>query len=178
MTDRANPPVEWLRECFDYADGSLVWRVRPLDHFDSAHQQRIFNARQSGSVAGTIERGGYVRINLAGYWRIAAHRIIYAMHHGHWPVEVDHIDGDPSNNRIENLRAATHAQNLRNMRTPSSNTSGVKGVSFHKDTGKWSAWIRDSGAMRHLGTFANIHDATAVRKSAERELYGDFSNAR
>jgi hypothetical protein len=96
------------------------------------------------------------------------------MHHGHMPEFVDHIDGNPTNNIIENLRAATIEQNMQNCKTPVTNTSGFKGVYFHAGIGKYTASIRVNKKLTHIGTFFSMQEAIDARKQAEIEHYGDF----
>lgn len=177
MTDKEKlMTVEFLKESFDYVDGVLYWKFRPLHHFKNEWSQKISNSRQAGSRAGTVQNG-YTQIKCK-FGKVGAHRIIFCMEHGFFPEEVDHIDGNPSNNRIENLRASTHKQNSTNMKKPSRNTSGVKGVSFHKTTGKWMPTIRADGKMKYLGIYRTIEEALVVRKQAEKEHYGEFANER
>lgn len=176
MTDKNLITQQYLLAALEYRVGELFWRVRPVDHFLDEWRQKIFNSRQAGSRAGT-NVGGYRLINFSR-GRIGAHRAIFLMHHGFLPLEVDHINGNPLDNRIDNLRAATHAQNLKNMKTPASNTSGIKGVYWHKATKKWTACIREGGKFKHLGTFLNKEDAAAARRAAELSVYKEFSNGR
>ena len=89
-------------------------------------------------------------------------------------LEVDHINGDGLDNRRSNLRAATHAQNSRNSRTPKNNTSGFKGVILDKPTGKWRAQIRLDGAQKHLGYFVTPEDAHTAYCKASAELHGEY----
>lgn len=165
-----------MRECFDYREGRIFWKERPLHHFVDEWRRRIFNSRQSGMEAGPLVHG--YRMVKFSWGKVGVHRIIFIMHHGFLPEEVDHINGDPLDNRIENLRAATHAENLRNMKTPSSNTSGRNGVSWHKATRKWAVGIRHNGKWMHLGTFNDYSDAVKRRQDAESTIYGEFSNGR
>lgn len=177
MTDRDRYLTHcYMHECFNYRDGRIFWKERPIHHFVDEWRCKIFNSRQAGTEAGTILSG--YRVVKFSWGRIGTHRIIFLMHHGFLPEEVDHINGDPLDNRIENLRAATHAQNLRNMKTPSNNTSGRKGVYWHKATGKWTAGIRHNGKWTHLGTFNDYSDAVKRREDAESKVYGEFSNGR
>lgn len=99
------------------------------------------------------------------------HRIILDCQDG---LLVDHIDGDGLNNKRSNLRIATHSENSRNQRYRTDNKSGVKGVAFHKDTGKWQAFIRVGNKQRHLGLFANKENAAIARASASSMHYGEF----
>ena len=176
MADRSSINQQFVRECFDYVEGDLIWRVRPPHHFVSAAAHRVFNSRQAGTLAGTLI-SGYRMVNFAGR-RMSVHRLVFLLHNGYLPQEVDHINGNPLDNRIENLRAATHAQNCKNRRLYASNTSGVKGVSFHKPTGKWAAGIRAGGKWKHLGLFADLESAALRRRQAEKTHFGDFANER
>jgi hypothetical protein len=165
-----------MDECFLYEDGILIWRIRPLHHFCDVWRQRIFTSRQSGKEAGTIIQG--YKIVRFSWGRVGVHRIVFLMHNGYLPKEVDHINGIPSDNRIENLRASSHSENLRNMKTPTSNTSGKKGVYFHKHTKRWAAQIHMDGKWKHLGLFKTFTDATKRREDAEIAVYGEFANER
>lgn len=100
---------------------------------------------------------------------IGAHRMAWALHHGMWPSGViDHVDRDGLNNKIENLRDVTQAENLRNSRMKSNNKSGVTGVSFRN--GKYRAKIVHDYRVFNLGSFDNLEDAAKARKDAETEL--------
>lgn len=90
-------------------------------------------------------------------------------------LEVDHIDGNPNNNRRSNLRITTHSNNMKNIKLYSSNTSGTKGVHWSKLENKWKAYIRCNNVVRHLGTFVNKDDAINARRKAEEELFADYS---
>lgn len=88
--------------------------------------------------------------------------------------EVDHIDGDKLNNDLSNLRWATRSENQRNRGKQSNNTSEFKGVSFHKRSGKWQAYIKVDGKRKHLGLFHTKEEAAAVYEEAAKELHGEF----
>lgn len=169
--------LAYCRESFVYRDGELLWRERPVHHFVDLWRCRIFNSRQAGKRAGTMT-DGYLIVNTAAFGRLSVHRVIFLMHHGYLPEEVDHIDGDPTNNKIENLRPATHAQNMRNVKTSVANRSGRKGVYWHKSLRRWTAGIRVDGKQTSIGAFDSMLDAVAARIAAEREHYGEFSNER
>lgn len=144
-----------------YEDGVLYW-------------VSTINKCKVGTRVGTPDALGYMRLRQRGRM-LSCHRLIFFMFHGWLPENVDHIDGDNRNNRIENLRAATVCQNMRNCKTPITNTSGVKGVYLHKQLGKWTASIRIDKKLAHLGTFTTIFDAACARKSAEIKYYGEFA---
>ena len=102
---------------------------------------------------------------------IMLHRFIMGEPDG---FHIDHIDGDGLNNCRSNLRLATHAENMRNGRIRVTNTSGVKGVSWHRPLCKWQASIRFDGRTRHLGYFADLDSAAAAYAKASVELHGEF----
>jgi len=93
--------------------------------------------------------------------------LIWAMVNGEWPDgEIDHINGDRSDNRISNLRVVTHRENAMNRSRRSDNASGVTGV--HKCGSKWRATIKTSDGYKCLGLHSTIEDAARVRYLAER----------
>lgn len=89
--------------------------------------------------------------------------------------EVDHINGNGLDNRRSNLRPATRAQNCANMRRSKANTSGYKGVSWHKGGRKWHAQIRGDAKREHLGLFTDPADAAKAYDNAARRLHGEFA---
>jgi len=99
------------------------------------------------------------------------HRVILDAPSGH---SVDHIDGDGLNNRRANLRLATRAENNRNRKIGSDNSSGLKGVSFHKHAKKWQAQIRIEGKQVHLGYFREPAEAHKAYSEASLKHHGDF----
>lgn len=101
------------------------------------------------------------------------HRVLWEEANGPIPegMQIDHINGDRYDNRLENLRVVTRQENMRNARRSCSNTSGVTGVSWNKRDQKWQAKIYDdNGKQVHLGFHANLDDAVAARKEAEERL--------
>lgn len=87
----------------------------------------------------------------------------------------DHRDGNGLNNQDHNLRIATPAQNNRNSRMMSNNTSGVRGVSWDKRRQDWHAYVNVNGRRKHLGHFTNLADAKQARVVAELKYHGNFS---
>ncbi len=167
--------IEALRErlAYDPETGALTWKVAAGD----AHQTKVRNANFSGKPAGSLSNRGYIRVWLNG--RLTpGHRIAFALHFGRWPsAQIDHKNGDRADNRIANLREATAAENARNARTRHDNKSGIKGVCWHKDTGKWHASISVNGRQRYLGVFETKQAAADVRQRAAGELHGEFARA-
>lgn len=118
-----------------------------------------------GSEAGT-SLNGYRRIMVNG--RIyMAHRLAWLYVHGYTPEhEIDHINGNRSDNRICNLRLATHKQNMENTRLQMNNTSGHRGVTWDRNRQKWIARINHFNEVTYLGRYANIEDAVTAVKNA------------
>ena len=88
--------------------------------------------------------------------------------------EIDHINGKPNDNRVENLRVTTHGENMKNVKLPSNNTSGYKGVYYSKQERKWKAFVRVNKKQKHLGTFSTKEEAIVARQKAENEYYGEY----
>lgn len=106
-----------------------------------------------------------------------AHRVAWAIHYGEWPKsDIDHIDGDKKNNRINNLRTALPAENLRNKKKTKANKSGLKGVSWDASRGRWRAVIAKNGRQKFLGYFDDIEHGHAAYVAASASMHGEFSN--
>lgn len=123
---------------------------------------------KAGEPVGTTPNGvGYLRIGIDGV-RHSAHRLAWLYMNGELPEEdIDHINRIRTDNRISNLRSATRSQNLENKLKGSLNSSGYKGVYWHKKAGKWLAQIRANGVHKYLGLFERLEDAaTAYGKAA------------
>ena len=177
MTAKDLPTPATLRKLLSYDPdtGLMTWKHRPLEMFADERSGKIWNTRFSGGAAGSIRKDGYFRLAIFDV-RYLSHRVAWAMHHGEWPDDqVDHINGDPSDNRIENLRVVSNAENARNAKRAKNNTSGVTGVSLHSDGQKWVVQISMKGKSRYLGRFTNFDDAVAVRAAAEVK-YGFHPN--
>ena len=164
---------EDARNFFDYAPdvGALIWRPRPVEHFKDASYQLRWNNRCAGKSAENVGNNGYLRINLAGRMYLV-HRIVWLWVNGSWPTgEIDHINGCRTDNRIANLREVAHAENARNAARPSTNTSGVIGVSYDARDGLWHAYIGVGiGRRKSLGYFRTKAEACAARQAGERLL--------
>jgi len=143
-----------------YFDGKLLWAAS--------------NGRRAvaGVEAGYKMFSGYRRVTFGDYSYLT-HRLIFLIHHGHMPEFVDHIDGNVENNKIENLREATKAQNCRNSKMQKNNSSGVKGV-YPSKRGRWSAKIVVNRTPKYLGTFPNLEDAANAYATASKKYHGEF----
>ena len=128
---------------------------------------------KKGRIIGSIHRCGskntkkhYLRTSLLSSLAYV-HRIIWVMVTGEQPIEIDHIDGDGLNNKWENLRNVNHSVNGKNQKAHKNNTSGISGITFRKDSGKWRARIMVNDKSISLGTFSNKDDAISARVEAE-----------
>lgn len=142
-------------------------------------QTRAWNAA-AGSEAGTTVgsgRGGHLKVSI-GRGRYLTHRLIWFYVKGTWPRGgLDHINGDPTDNRIENLREADQTQNNANSRKAVDNKSGFKGVSFSAHARRWRASITYKGRGKNLGYFDDPRLAHEAYLKAARELFGEFARA-
>lgn len=159
--------------------GKLFWRERGPEWFmDGYHSAEVcarrWNTKNAGKEAFTAVTVGY---RIGGLFDVLylAHRIIWKMVHGTDADQVDHIDGNRSNNRIENLRDVSETTNKRNAKRPSHNTSGVVGISFDQSRKQWEAYITLADRKHTLGRYDEFDDAVAARKAAEIE-YGFHAN--
>lgn len=151
---------------YDGEDGTLRW-ISPT------------GGMLPGDLAGTTGYAGYRLVVIAG-WRVAAHRIAWAIQTGEWPpddMDVDHKDRDKGNNRWANLRLASRSQNNMNQGRRSNNRSGSKGVCQRSDTGRWLAYISAHGKTVRLGSFATKAEAIAARRAAEPIYHEQFARS-
>lgn len=178
MAKKNLPSPEDLRQLLIYEPetGKLFWKPRDVSWFagnrNTPEQNcKTWNTRHAGKEACATPQRGYKIGNVLNCL-ILAHRAAWAIHYGKWPDEtIDHINGNRSDNRIVNLRDVSHHENMKNVRTPVTNTSGHIGVTLFKPNGKWVAGIKVNGKRLYLGYFDTIEEAVAVRKAAEAK-YG------
>lgn len=140
---------------YECQTGLIYWTTRPCPN--------VF----PGDVAGTKKSNGYLQICIDGQL-YKAHRLAWLLHYGEWPKEnIDHINGDRSDNRISNLRDVDQFINMQNQRKGSSrNKSGLLGVSPWK--GRWKAEIFVSGKKKYLGLFDTANEAHAAYLNEKR----------
>ncbi|EMH4108092.1 HNH endonuclease [Serratia marcescens] len=123
-----------------------------------------------------VDHKGYLRFGVSGYGMVIAHRAAWAIHYGEIPKKhIDHIDGDKTNNRIDNLRLCTHNQNQHNQGIRKNNKSGFKGVSWMKSLRKWQAQICCNSKVKHLGFYDEKEDAARAYDKAAIEFHGEFA---
>lgn len=166
---------------YDPETGKLFWKARTPDMVKPGNQTsevncRVWNGRWAGKEAFTCTMNNGYRQGNVNNTLYLAHRIIWLLCHGEWPTDqIDHINGERSDNRIANLRVVTCAENLRNMGLRPSNKSGVHGVSWENYTNKWKVQIKVDGKNKNLGRFSDILEAEDVRKAADVQ-YGYHVN--
>jgi hypothetical protein len=131
---------------------------------------------KANQPAGSLkQRNSYVRIWFDGK-RYCAHRLAWLFVYGRWPeLDIDHINGNPADNRICNLREATVSQNIVNSKLRSDNSSGYKGIYFCRRYKRWKARLRVSGRCLRLGSFHTKEQAAAAYDKAALLHYGAFA---
>lgn len=167
---------------YDAETGNLIWKKRPLEHFFDAPACHRFWTRFAGKVAGCRLVSGRpprisgIRILLPRHGQLRAHRVVWEMHYGPIPdgMAIDHINGNPLDNRLENLRLATKTQNNMNRGATKRNTSGYKGVSWNKKDGNWQAKIRIDGRNHHIGSFNDKEAAYLAYCDYAKKHHGEF----
>jgi len=159
-----NLTQDLLHELFDYRDGKLFWK-------------KVTSTRSDviGKEVGCINSQGYKTTKIGGKNHLV-HRLIYAMFYSDVPKCLDHIDGNRSNNKIENLRKATFSENMFNAKSYKTNKTGVKGVNFNKECQKFSARCAIKGKSHWLGLYKTLEEAEKVVKDFRTKHHGDFAN--
>ena len=149
-----------LKSIVTYSDGNLFWKSKR-------------NGINSTNSLGWITDKGYLRceINSVTYY---IHRLVFLYHNGYMPKAIDHIDGNPLNNKIENLRACSQAENMQNYKKPKTNTSGIKNVSWASRQKKWHVRVKSGNKDCHIGFFDSKFEAACAAYSARNKLHGEF----
>lgn len=154
-----------LKELFSYepSSGLLIRKVS-------------VKSAKAGSAAGNLRNDGYLRVSVDGKC-YSVHRMIFLMQTGSIPSKVDHIDGNPLNNKWDNLRGATTSQNGMNRKINSNNVSGVKGVHFNSALAKWKVAVKLDGKIYHGGYFNSLESAKSAMLLLRERLHKNFSRA-
>jgi len=155
-----------VQELLEYRDGDLHWKPRTL----SRNRPSVLNGKKVGCPNGS----GYLTM-VHDKRKYYLHQLVFLMHHGYIPSNIDHIDGNGSNNRIENLRLATVSENMYNTKINTKNTSGFKGVHFNKQKQKWQAklWVRGEQIAR---VFQSKELAVEFMELFREMAHGQFAN--
>lgn len=177
MTISDLPSPELLRQLlrYDPETGKLYWLRRPVEMFEDMYLSdgrtraaavvcHWWNTRFAEKEALTARiKSGYPS-GAIGKKYLAAHRAAWCLHYGEWPNDfIDHINGDRTDNRIENLRVVDNRTNSRNQKIRRTNTSGVMGVRWHATKRRWDVTIGNC----YVGSSADKAEAVAMRRAAE-----------
>ena len=138
------------------------------------HKRRTCR-KEVGAIAQFHRGNGYYRLRVGGAQHYA-HRVAWFMTFGTWPLVIDHINGNPSDNRIANLRECSVRENCLNKRARKDSASGIKGV-YLCPHGKWKAVITVDKNSRYLGYFDTAEEARRAYDEAAVELHGEFARA-
>lgn len=155
---------ERLKELFDYQDGQLIWKVKKA-------------RANKGDIAGCeSNRNGifYRQIKIDGKLHLA-HRLVFLYHHNCLPVQIDHIDGNGLNNKIENLRAADASSNALNSKLKLSNTSTSKNVYWNAQRSKWMVQAIVDGKQKYFGVYDDLELADLVATEVRSKFHGQFA---
>lgn len=162
------PTQARVKELLDYnpETGVFTWKVNRT------------RGVKAGDAAGTINRShGYIIVCIDNR-RYRGHRLAWFVVHGSWPAfDLDHVDTDRTNNCIKNLRPTDDTMNTGNSSRYKNNTSGYKGVSWHKSKKAWFANIRVNGRLVCLGKFSDPQAAHNAYMTAARAHFGEFARA-
>jgi hypothetical protein len=159
---------EYIKQLFNYdpRTGVFTWI------------KKLSRKTVIGDVAGNLDASGYVRIRIDGKSYLA-HRLAYVYVNGLPPENcLDHINGNRADNRICNIREATHHENNLNANIKNKNTSGHKGVSWDESRKKWRALAKFNFKSYYLGRFVNKDDAIAAYVAFCKKNHGDFISNR
>ncbi|WP_421921402.1 HNH endonuclease signature motif containing protein [Marinobacter salarius] len=159
-----------LRKYFNYVNGELIWKERPIEDFQRDQDCKTWNKRFAGKIAGTTEYRedtqsyrSYILINSKRHRRS---RLVYIYHYGDIPegLVIDHKSGNTLDDRIQNLRAVTIQINNFNRQKSSNNKSGVTGVHWSQKKQKWIAKGKENGKVIQLYYGFSFDDAVKARK--------------
>lgn len=153
---------------YDPTTGVFTW----LRKIERSGYDVDWNRKFAGKIAGTPHSGGRYHVVTVDQYRYLAHRLAFFYFHGWWPDEIDHINRNPSDNRIENLCASSRHDNMMNTGKRSNNTSGFKGVHWYPQTKKWRAGYRHKGVYRCAGFYDTAEEAGAAYIKAVEDFFG------
>ena len=142
-----------------------LWkRVKEVYDYDVSGELRL---KSNGLLTSTPTTRGYRQLYLEarGY---LLHRLIFFWHHGYFPKVVDHIDGDISNNRIENLQGCDQKVNIAKANLFNTNKTGFKGVHFNKAANKYESYYWDNYKKIYCGLYDTAEEAYNARESKRK----------
>lgn len=160
------PTPEQIRQLVSYEPetGLLFWKPRDTSWFNGKlRPTNVWNTRYAGKQAlSYISTYGYYCGAVLNY-QLLAHRVVWAWHYGEWPIlEIDHINRNRLDNRIENLRDVSHSENERNKSLSIRSKTGETGV-YRTRSGRYSANYVSHLKKLQIGTYATIAEAAEAR---------------
>lgn len=155
-TQNSTLTQDHVKSLFEYRDGQLY-------------------RKSNGKVSACKHSDGYLRshINYKVYYN---HRLIFLFHHGYMPKYIDHIDGNPANNKIENLRDVTNGQNQQNRKVNENNKSGYKNVHWSNSMKKWCVQITVNEEVKTVGFYECVDAAGSAAQDARNKLHGEYAS--
>jgi len=150
-----------VKELFEYKDGELYWKLP---------RSKI----KVGNKVGWTDFLNYKVTEINGkHYKL--HKLIFLMFYGYMPKYIDHIDGNPENNKIENLREVTHSQNMMNSKKKKNNTTGYKNVLIDKTSGKYRVQIRHNKKTFRSKLQDSLENAILIANQQRAILHGEYS---
>ena len=182
MATKNDPTAECIRQILDYnpKTGIFVWKRRSPNVFkDGGHSREhkcaVWNTKFAGKNAGTINNKGYGSIVIRGI-AMAAHRLAFLYVNDIYPNDqIDHIDGNRSNNKISNLREAVNGQNRNNAKLQKNNTSGDKNVHYCKSAKKWLVRFNINEKKITVFRSRDLELSALVASEWRDYLHGEFA---
>lgn len=155
-----------IRSLFYYEDGNIIGK-------DSPHRRKASNSRVKGRKLGCVNHSGHLVMNFTVNgvkFKKLVHHVVWYLHHGEWPAMIDHIDRNPSNNKIENLRLADKSLNSQNRGAQSNTKHGMRGI-YKDKLGGYCVYIGINNKRLILGRTNCIGQAWKMRKDAEAKYW-------
>jgi uncharacterized protein YkuJ len=152
---------DYLNSILEYRDGNLYCRV---SRGAAKAGKQVGYKRKDGASNVCVDKKLYL-----------LHRIVFLMHHGYLPDMVDHIDGNRANNRIENLREATHSQNACNANARFDNKVGIKNITYYKANNTYVVRVRVNNDRKYIGSFDDLELAELVAIEARNKYHKEFA---
>jgi hypothetical protein len=142
-------------ELFEYKNGDLI-------------------RKKNNKVMKSPTHFGHLRARIKGK-NYLVHRLVFLMHHGYFPKQIDHIDGNPANNKIDNLREASQSQNMWNRNANTNSMSKIKGIKLHQ-SGKYQVRVQVNKKSMYLGLYVDLELAELVAIEARNKFHGVYAN--
>jgi hypothetical protein len=154
-------------------------QITGYEKYQVSNFGRVLNNNTGRILKPCINGNGYLNVNLYKEGKqktINVHRLVGMafIENADNKLCLDHINNIRTDNRAENLRWATHGENSKNAKLSTRNTSGIKGVHFHKKSNKWAAYIYIDGKRKHIGIYTSIEEATTARRKMALSLFGEY----